>query len=64
MSSANDLRGVDIEVIRKGPSLSHEEYVDLVSSVSTKEIDEPFSSINSHKAQGIDDFSFFSYNRA
>lgn len=62
-SRAPRLLGLDMKVVKMGPSLTHDECVSLIRPVSYKEIDDALNSIHSHKAPGIDRFNAFFYKK-
>lgn len=62
-SKAEELVGVDVQVIRAGRTLTSQDYDDLIRPISVVEIDQALHSIHSLKARCIDGFNSFFFKK-
>ncbi|XP_056695746.1 uncharacterized protein [Spinacia oleracea] len=63
-SAADNLVGIDLDVVRKGNQLTANAAQGLVVPVTNEEIDVALAGINIHKAPGLDGFNSFFFKKA
>ncbi|XP_019241257.1 PREDICTED: uncharacterized protein LOC109221251 [Nicotiana attenuata] len=63
-TAATTLPAVNMQILKKGPQLNHQQIVELTKDISKHEVNECMHAIGNDKAPGIDDYNVVFFKKA